>query len=140
VLLTARLNVRGGIKTVMCLPKNIEQAGRTSTKPVSDLPLNGLGVSMQRLSATIAVTPKGRIINSCTVDYQTVFMLIMETQVSKLTLGLQVKVEQQVTTSALPATNSMPTIPNLVLLSMQISAMLLWIRRIFVCTSILMNL
>ena len=44
-------------------------------------------VSMQRLSATIAVTPKGRIINSCTVDYQTVFMLIMEIQVSKLTLS-----------------------------------------------------
>ena len=46
-----------------------------------------LDVSMQRLSATITVTPKGRIINSCTVDYQTVFMLIMETQVSKLTLS-----------------------------------------------------
>src|SRR5258705_10603550 len=29
--------------------------------------------------------PKGRIINNCTVDYQTVYMLIMETQVSKLT-------------------------------------------------------
>jgi len=43
-------------------------------------------VSMQRLSATNAVTPKGRIINSCTVDYQTVFILIMETQVSKLTV------------------------------------------------------
>jgi hypothetical protein len=42
---------------------------------------------MQRLSTTIAVTPKGRIINSCTVDHQTVFMLIMETQVSKLTAG-----------------------------------------------------
>jgi hypothetical protein len=40
---------------------------------------------MQRLSTTIAVTPKGRIINSYTVDYQTVFMVIMETQVSKLT-------------------------------------------------------
>jgi hypothetical protein len=38
---------------------------------------------MQRLSTTITVTPKGRIINSCTVDYWTVFMLIMETQVSK---------------------------------------------------------
>jgi hypothetical protein len=46
------------------------------------------GVSMQWLSATITVMPKGRIINSCTVDYQTVFMLIMETQVSKLTEGL----------------------------------------------------
>jgi hypothetical protein len=43
-------------------------------------------VSMQRLSATNAVTPKARIINSCTVDHWTVFMLIMETQVSKLTL------------------------------------------------------
>ena len=42
---------------------------------------------MQRLSATITVTPKGRIINSCTVDYRTVFMLIMETPVSKLTLS-----------------------------------------------------
>ena len=42
-------------------------------------------VSMQRLSATITVTPKGKIINSYTVDYWTVFMLIMETQVSKLT-------------------------------------------------------
>jgi hypothetical protein len=42
-------------------------------------------VSMQRLSATNVITPKGRIINSCTVDHQTVFMLIMETQVSKLT-------------------------------------------------------
>src|ERR1700683_4139453 len=31
------------------------------------------------------LTPKGRIINSCTVNYQTVYMLIMETQVSKLT-------------------------------------------------------
>jgi hypothetical protein len=31
--------------------------------------------------------PKGRIINSCAVDHQTVFMLIMETQVSKLTLS-----------------------------------------------------
>src|SRR5258705_13458378 len=41
---------------------------------------------MQRLSATITVTSKGRIINSCTVDYRTVFMLIMETQVSKLIL------------------------------------------------------
>jgi hypothetical protein len=40
---------------------------------------------MQRLSTTVTVTPKGRIINSCTVDYQTVFILIMETQVSKLT-------------------------------------------------------
>src|ERR1700683_696134 len=29
--------------------------------------------------------PKGRIINSCTVDYWTVYMLIMETQVNKLT-------------------------------------------------------
>ena len=29
-------------------------------------------VSMQRLSTTIAVTQKGRIINSCTVDYWTV--------------------------------------------------------------------
>ena len=29
--------------------------------------------------------PKGRIINSCTVDFQTLYMLIMETQVSKLT-------------------------------------------------------
>jgi len=46
-----------------------------------------LYVSMQRLSTTNAVTPKGRIINSCTVDHQTVFMLIMETQVSKLTLS-----------------------------------------------------
>jgi hypothetical protein len=45
------------------------------------------GVSMQRLSATIAVMPKGRIINSCTVDHWTVFMLIMETQVSKLIAG-----------------------------------------------------
>jgi len=44
-------------------------------------------VSMQRLSTTNAVTPKGRIINSCIVDYWTVFMLIMETQVSKLTLS-----------------------------------------------------
>jgi hypothetical protein len=42
-------------------------------------------VSMQRLSTTYPVTPKGRIINSCTVDHQTVFMLIMEIQVSKLT-------------------------------------------------------
>ena len=33
-------------------------------------------VSMQRLSTTSAVTPKGRIINSCTVDCWTVFMLI----------------------------------------------------------------
>ena len=40
---------------------------------------------MQRLSTTVTVTPKGRIINSCTVDYRTVFILIMETQVSKLT-------------------------------------------------------
>jgi hypothetical protein len=32
--------------------------------------------------------PKGRIINSCTVDHRTVFMLIMETQVSKLTKTL----------------------------------------------------
>jgi Integrase zinc binding domain len=44
-------------------------------------------VSIQRLSTTITVTPKGRIINSCTVDYWTAFMLIMETQVSKLTLS-----------------------------------------------------
>jgi hypothetical protein len=44
-------------------------------------------VSMQRLSTTYAVTPKGRIINSCTVDHWTVFMLIMKTQVSKLTLS-----------------------------------------------------
>jgi hypothetical protein len=44
-------------------------------------------VSMQRLSTINAVTPKGRITNSCTVDYWTVFMLIMETQVSKFTLS-----------------------------------------------------
>jgi len=31
------------------------------------------------------VTPKGRIINSCTVNHWTLFMLIMGTQVSKLT-------------------------------------------------------
>jgi hypothetical protein len=36
-------------------------------------------VSMQKLYTTITVTPKG------TVDYWTVFMLIMETQISKLT-------------------------------------------------------
>jgi hypothetical protein len=42
---------------------------------------------MQRLSTTNAVMPKGRTINSCTVDYQTVYMLIMETQISKLTLS-----------------------------------------------------
>ena len=43
------------------------------------------GVSMQRLSATTTIMPKGRIISSYTVDHQTVFMLIMEIQVSKLT-------------------------------------------------------
>jgi hypothetical protein len=48
----------------------------------------GCIVSVQRLSATITVTPKGRIINSCTADYRIVFMLIMETQVSKLTCML----------------------------------------------------
>jgi len=41
--------------------------------------------SMQRLSTTNAVTPKGRIINSCTVGHWTVFILIMGTQVSKFT-------------------------------------------------------
>jgi hypothetical protein len=46
----------------------------------------GIDVSMQKLSTIITVMPKGRIINSCTVDYWTVFMLIMETQVSKLTI------------------------------------------------------
>ena len=50
-------------------------------------PISITTVSMQRLSATITVAPKGRIINSCTVDCRTVFMLIMETQVSKLTLS-----------------------------------------------------
>jgi hypothetical protein len=79
VPLTVRPNVRGGVKMVICLPENIEQVGRTSTKPVSDLPLNGL--------------------------------------------GLRVEVERQVTTSALPVTNSVPIILDLVLLSMQISAM-----------------
>jgi hypothetical protein len=39
--------------------------------------------------------PKGRIINSCTVDYWTVFMLIMETQVSKLIR--QYSIQQNIT-------------------------------------------
>jgi len=63
---------------------------KQAIKPVfflSDFPDVVLAVSMQRLSATNVVMPKGRIINSCTVDYWTVFMLIMETQVSKLTLA-----------------------------------------------------
>jgi hypothetical protein len=38
-------------------------------------------------------------------------------------LGLQMEVEQQFTTSALPVTNSVPIILDLVLLSMRISAM-----------------
>jgi hypothetical protein len=38
-------------------------------------------------------------------------------------LGQQVEVEQQLTTSALLATNSVPIILDLVLLSMQISVM-----------------
>jgi hypothetical protein len=42
---------------------------------------------MQRLSTTNAVRPKGRIINSCTVDHQTGFKLLMETQENKLTSG-----------------------------------------------------
>jgi hypothetical protein len=42
---------------------------------------------MQRLFTTYAVTPKGRIINSCTVDNSIYAeLLIVETQVSKLTL------------------------------------------------------
>src|ERR1700679_950322 len=77
VSLTARLNTRGGVKMVTYLPEKVKQVGRTLTKPVFDLPLNGL--------------------------------------------GLQVEVEQQLTTSALPATNFVPIIFDLVLFSMQIN-------------------
>ena len=63
----------------MYLPDKVKEVGKTLTKPVSDLPLNGL--------------------------------------------EQQVEVEKQFTTSALLVTNSVPIILNLVLLSMQISAM-----------------
>jgi hypothetical protein len=45
-----------------------------------------------RLFTTNAVMLKGRIINSCTVDYQTVFKLIIETQVSELIWLCQLRV------------------------------------------------
>src|ERR1700683_2793733 len=66
---------------VLCLDRKADPA----LNMLDQQPFPEPSVSMQRLSATIAVTPKGRIINSCT-DYWTIFMLIIETQVSKLTL------------------------------------------------------
>ena len=71
--------MKGDVKMEIYLPDKVKQVGRTLTKPVFDLPLNGL--------------------------------------------GLQMEVEQQYTTSSLPVINSMPIILDLVLLSMQISAM-----------------
>jgi len=68
-----------------CLPFIDQEKSLLSYQEAVKSVFDGWSVSMQRLSATIAVTPKGRIINCCTVDHRTVFMLIMETQVSKLT-------------------------------------------------------
>jgi hypothetical protein len=41
---------------------------------------------MQRPTTTDVVTPNGRIINSCTVDYQTVYLMSRKTHINKLTL------------------------------------------------------
>ena len=41
---TVRPNARGDVKMAMYLPEKVKQVGRTLTKPVSGLPLNGLGL------------------------------------------------------------------------------------------------
>jgi hypothetical protein len=46
MLLTERLNVRGDVKMAMCHPDKVNQVGRTLTKPVFDLLLNGLGLQV----------------------------------------------------------------------------------------------
>src|SRR5262245_39369372 len=75
----------------MATPRaNLETCHQPGLNPGPDL--QALTVDYVRGSdcQPLTITPKGSIINSCTVDYRTVYMYIMGTVVShRLTGGLQ---------------------------------------------------